>query len=231
MIRISTMKKLHVLVGFSALLLLACSREAHPGDPEVGLLSFSQRQRILENTLAGRKEGEDLSLYLYRHPATRKLVVDFYVELTKSTRIAHPILANAERYEIPLPLAFSLAWVESSFQMKATNWNRYSVDRGLFQLNSQAFPKLRENEFYDPQINARYGLAHLRFCLNTGGNEIVALAMYNAGTRKVNAGTPYSTLNYIARILDYRSGLEQQFQSTLFRSDSLVRLSRLGTGN
>ena len=112
--------------------------------------------------------------------------------------------------------------MESGFQTKATNWNRYSVDRGLFQLNSQTFPKLREQDFYDPQVNARYGLAHLRHCLNTGGNEIVALAMYNAGARKVNDGTPYSTLNYIARILDYREELEQQFRSTLLRSGSLV---------
>ncbi len=216
-----------MLTAVAGLLLLGCTRAAHPADPARNSLSFTEKQQILENALVRKGVGEDISLYLYRNPSTRKLVVDFYVDLTKNPRIALPILTHADRFEIPLPLAFSLAWVESAFRANAISWNRYSVDRGLFQLNSQAFPGLKEREFYDPQINARYAMAHLRFCLNMGGNEVVALAMYNAGPQRVNRGIPYSTLNYIARILEYKTGLERQFQTSLFRSENLARLARL----
>jgi soluble lytic murein transglycosylase-like protein len=89
------------------------------------------------------------------------------------------------------------------------------VDRGLFQLNSRTFPHVRVDDFYDPQINARLGLKHLRFCLNQSKSELVALAIYNAGALKVQKGTPYRTLNHVARILDYREKLEKDFLRAL----------------
>lgn len=221
------MKKLYHLLAIFIVLFAGCTRKAHPVDPDRLLISFVERQQLLERLLLRKGEGEDLSLFLYRNPLTRKVVVDFYLEVTEDAKIALPILTFADKYEIPLPLAFSLAWVESSFDATATNINSRSVDRGLFQLNSRTFPALKEGEFYDPHTNARYGLGHLRYCLNVGGNEIVALAMYNAGTHGVTQGTPYSTLHYVARIVGYRNQLEQQFESRLFQADNLVRLSRL----
>ena len=54
----------------------------------------------------------------------------------------------------------------------------------------------------------------LRFCLNSAGNEIAALAMYNAGSSKVKRNnTPQTTLNYISKIQNYRGMLEQNFAS------------------
>ena len=92
-----------------------------------------------------------------------------------------------------------------------TNSNT-SIDRGLFQLNSNSFPNLTEADFYNPKTSAKYGLSHLRFCLDTAGNEIAALAMYNAGTKRVRSnGTPQMTLNYVSGIINYRNGLEELF--------------------
>ena len=55
-------------------------------------------------------------------------------------------------------------------------------------------------------------MSHLRFCLDTGGSEIAALAMYNAGTGRVNStGTPRSTLDYVNRILENRLTIEKRF--------------------
>jgi soluble lytic murein transglycosylase-like protein len=96
------------------------------------------------------------------------------------------------------------------------------VDRGLYQLNSRTFPNVKLDDFYDPQVNARLGLKRLRFCLNQGRNELVALAIYNAGTQKVRKGTPYSTLHHIARILEYREQIEQDFTDALLQNPGLV---------
>lgn len=160
--------------------------------------------------------GDDPGLVLFRDPATREKVVSFYTERTGSVVISVSILDNAEKHDIPLPLAFSLSWVESSYLSWAVNENIDSIDRGLFQLNSRSFPGLKDDEFFDPYINADYGLGYLRKCIELGGNEVVGLAMYNAGrTRVERGGTPRTTLNYIARILDYREQLEKEFARQL----------------
>jgi soluble lytic murein transglycosylase-like protein len=86
------------------------------------------------------------------------------------------------------------------------------VDRGLFQLNSDSFPNLAEPDFFDPLVNAHYGLAHLRWCIDAGGSEIAGLAMYNAGTGRVRSGaTPKVTLDYVSRILENRWKIEELF--------------------
>jgi hypothetical protein len=96
------------------------------------------------------------------------------------------------------------------------NVNDDSIDRGLFQLNSRSFPELEVDEFFDPYINAQHGIRYLRKCIELGGNEVVGLAMYNAGrTRVERGGTPHITLNYIARILEYRDQLEKDFSRQL----------------
>ena len=55
--------------------------------------------------------------------------------------------------------------------------------------------------------------------------EIVALAMYNAGTYGVIRGTPYSTLKYVAQVMEYKENLEDKFQREVLRVDRVVTLS------
>ena len=125
------------------------------------------------------------------------------------------MLTNADTYNIPPALAFALAWVESRFNPKAVNAaNRdRSVDRGLFQLNNRSFPALTEEEFFDPWLSARYGLAHLRYCLDRGGSLVSGLAMYNAGAVRVATGdgAPKRTLDYVSLILDTRKRIERLY--------------------
>ena len=55
-------------------------------------------------------------------------------------------------------------------------------------------------------------MAHLKFCLSSAGNEVSALAMYNAGTGRVRSNkTPQSTLNYVGKIITYQKMLESLF--------------------
>jgi hypothetical protein len=162
-----------------------------------------------------RSKRPDFILEQYRDPQAQNRVVDFFAGVCASPQIAEAILANAEAFDVPPALAAALAWEESRFNPSAVNTaNRNdSIDRGLFQLNDRTFPRLEIQAFFDPGINAQYGMGHLRYCLDTGGTEVAGLAMYNAGTNRVNsAGTPKSTLDYASRILNNRWEIENLFR-------------------
>lgn len=158
------------------------------------------------------KTGDD-GLSLYRQPNSRAAVEWFYLHVTGNRETAMAILEEAEKNDIPLSLAFALAYTESHYNVNAVNKNRNSsIDRGLFQLNNRSFPQLKEEDFFNPAVSAKYGMSHLRFCMNVAGNEVAALAMYNAGTGKVRAdSTPQVTLNYVGKIMAYQDKLDKLF--------------------
>jgi hypothetical protein len=156
----------------------------------------------------------DRMLELYRNPTYKDFLIDYFTDVCGSHEIAKIILANADEFDIPPALAFSLCWEESKFNPRAiNNENRNeSIDRGLFQLNNRSFPNLEVLDFYNPDLNARNGLRHLRSCLDIGGNEIIGLSIYNAGVGRVrNTGTPLRTLIYVNRILENRDKIESHF--------------------
>jgi soluble lytic murein transglycosylase-like protein len=166
-------------------------------------------------TAAAAPQGVDKIMEAYRDPLNRDYVTAFFGEITQSLEIAQVILANADIYDIPPALAFALCWEESRFKVRAVNRkNRNNTtDRGLFQLNDRSFPKLSENEFFDPQTNAYYGLSHLRWCLDSADSLVAGIAMYNAGTIRVTSeGTPKRTLDYVSNILDSKQRLETLFE-------------------
>ncbi len=183
--------------------------------------SFGEESSSKEDVLA----EEDSALLLYRQTLSRPAVEWFYTHVTGNREIAQAILKNAAKNDIPPSLAFALAYVESNYKTNAVNKNKNkTIDRGLFQLNEASFPQLSEADFFNPNINAKYGMTHLKYCLDVAGNEITALAMYNAGTTKVkNNNTPQHTLNYVAKISKYRRSLDKQFASevaSFYKADS-----------
>jgi len=178
----------------------------------------------------GNVAREDIVADYYRDPETRASVLAFFGTLTKSQTIAAAILDNAERLAVSPTLAFALAYEESKFAIEAVNNNGDSVDRGLFQLNSRSFPRLSKAQFFDPATNARNGIAHLDFCLDKGGNEVAALAMYNAGHNRVaKDGTPQKTLNYVFRIQKYQENIKSLFVAKVAAKEK-TRAARLGFG-
>jgi hypothetical protein len=190
--------------------------------------SFASPYASLE--LGGETEGSatDDGILLFEDETTRKYVLSFYKQVAGSEPIALAILENSAKYSIPPSLAFALAWEESKFDPLAFNKNAKSLDRGLFQLNSSSFPKMSKEEFYDPKISSNMGLAHLRWCLDSGGNEVAALAMYNAGTKRVSTGgTPKRTLDYVSRILKREAVIASEFQR-LVASQHPMRLALAG---
>lgn len=162
---------------------------------------------------ATRAVSGDEGLALYRQPSSRGAVEWFYLHVTGNRDITMAILEEAEKNNIPLSLAFALAYTESRYNVNAVNKNKNaSIDRGLFQLNNRSFPQLEEDDFFNPAVSAKYGMSHLRFCMNVAGNEVTALAMYNAGTTKVRSNnTPQSTLVYVGKIMAYREKLDRLF--------------------
>jgi VanZ family protein len=187
---------------------------------ETNLLNFciqSIKPEEIHTEIVQRYKQEDESLLLYRNLTAQNAVITFYSQITGSRDIALAILEYSDFYDIPASLAFSLAYNESHYNVKAINKNTNgSIDRGLFQLNNTTFTKLTEKDFFDPYVSAKQGLSFLRFCLDTAGNEITALAMYNAGANRVrNNNTPQQTLNHISRIVNYRKGLEDLFKTEI----------------
>lgn len=175
------------------------------------------------------KGGTDTIAAYYKNEGTKKSVVDFFTSLTKSSSIAVAILDNAVKHEIPASLAFAIAYEESRFDPKAQSINATSVDRGLFQLNSSSFPELTEAELFDPSRNANEGIGYFRQVWDLSGNEVSALAMYNAGrTRVSQRGAPVITLSYISRILNYERNITSLFTAKVVARTSMLGKIRMG---
>jgi soluble lytic murein transglycosylase-like protein len=191
-----------------------------PKEPEVIPVQEDLPPRLdpaLYHTVAMEaSKTPDPILEAYRNGRAEQ-VLDFFGALCGSAELAALILNGASQYDIGPALAFALCWEESRYYKYAVNRNTNgSVDRGLFQLNSQSFPELSIEDFFTPEINVRQAMAHLRWCLDKGGSELSGLAMYNVGTGRVNrSGAPKVTLDYISRIISYRKGIEALFNAEI----------------
>lgn len=147
-------------------------------------------------------------LAMYRAPDVRNALIDFFVSTAGNEEIAVVTLYYANLYNVPPLLAFSLAWVESRFQPQAVNRNPGSVDRGVFQLNNLSFPHLKEDDFFNIEVNIKHGIQHLSWCLSVSSSASEALGVYNAGLSRIRRGEyPASTRIYIQRVMDYQSSL------------------------
>jgi len=190
-------------IGWLGILLSSClSQTDYKNQNE---LSLDQYETYLRSSLYGsvNLDTGDPELSRSRH-------LEYFTIVTGDAKVARLIYDEAVKYDIAPELAFALAFSESGFNTRAENKNRGSVDRGLFQLNSNSFPNLNEEDFFKPEINIPLGIAYLRYCLDIGGNEVTALAMYNAGPNRVkDSRTPKMTLDYIAKIQSYRQNLEE----------------------
>lgn len=215
-------------------LFVACSSDTTKNfqqlEPESNSITLSQTDSQ-ESKMSSTVEDDILQMEIseldevYAKPEYRTIVLDFFIEQTGSTEIADLILRETERHELPVSLTFALAWVESRFNPLAVNYNQSSIDRGVFQLNNRSFPKLREDQFFNPEVNIVQGVAYLKYCLERGENQVTALAMYNAGPRRVSErGAPLMTLKYINRILNHREKIQQEFKVSMKAASRDVKL-------
>ena len=212
------------------LLLLSSCTQASSRDMQIDseVLALVTNTERLPESIEEKSTADTIALY-YSKSETKPIVVDFFAELTDSKPIAIAILDNAVKQRVPTSLAFALAYEESRFNPKAVNINDNTVDRGLFQLNSLTFPKMTEQQAFDPQYNAKEELKYLKHALDTTGNEVAALAMYNAGkTRVAQKGAPVKTLDYISRILTYEKNISSLFTAKVVARSSMMDKVRFG---
>ncbi len=215
-------------------LFVACSSDTTKNfqqlEPESNSIKLSQIDRqVIKSNSPGEEDTLEVESSeldeVYTEPKYRAFVLDFFIEQTGSTEIADLILRETERHDLPVSLTFALAWVESRFDPLAVNYNQSSIDRGVFQLNNRSFPKLREEQFFNPEVNIAQGVAYLKYCLERGENQVTALAMYNAGPRRVSErGAPLMTLKYINMILNHREKLQQEFKSSMKEASMGIKL-------
>jgi len=202
-----------LLFGTCCFFALAFGGERVPSLPNDAEIAEIRTEVELAFPALNGEEEQDIILLSYRDGAFREDVLAFFQDITGSRKVAEAILSNSSEYSVAPALAFSLCFEESRYNPRALNRNKNeTIDRGLFQLNSASFPKLKVEDFYDADVNASHGISHLRWCLNTAGSEISALAMYNAGETRVRSdGTPKSTLDYVSRILKRQRKMEERF--------------------
>lgn len=192
------------------------------------VLSLALDSKKLPLNIEEKIQNDTITSY-YQNSYTKASVVDFFTSLTKSEPVALAILDNAAKHGVPAGLAFAIAYEESRFDPSARNKNQNSVDRGLFQLNSTTFPNMSEKQAFDPAYNAREGVNYFKRILETSGNEVSALAMYNAGrTRVSQKGAPVTTLEYISRILNYEKNIDRLFTAKVVTRNAMLSNIRMG---
>ena len=114
-------------------------------------------------------------------------------EVTLPLRHEDIIRQQAKEKDVPADLIAAVIYSESRFRDQTSN----AGARGLMQITpttAQAIENLsggqtfRFNDLADPDINIRYGTFYLHYLLQKfDGNEVAALAAYNAGETNVAA--------------------------------------------
>jgi len=219
-----------VFLALAAMLCLAACKASPASDLELesDILSLVTNSEKVPASIDDNNDIDTIAAY-YKNNQTKRSVVDFFSSITKSRNVAVAILDNAVHHKVPASLAFAIAYAESRFDPYALNENVSSVDRGLFQLNSLTFPDLSDTEVFDPARNAKEGMKYFRHILDISGNEVSALAMYNAGrTRVTQKGAPVKTLDYISKILNYEKNIESLFTAKVVAKASMIAKIRMG---
>jgi soluble lytic murein transglycosylase-like protein len=144
---------------------------------------------------------------------SEKKEIKFYLNLTKNIDIALNIFKYSRVYNVEPDLMLAIMKIESRYRANTVNFNyNKSIDRGLFQLNSNSFPYLKEEDFFDTGTNIDNGTKYLRWCLDQTDNNLVkSLAIYNAGIGNL-AGNKIgkNTLEYIQKVLDEMDYIDKQ---------------------
>jgi soluble lytic murein transglycosylase len=125
--------------------------------------------------------------------ANRDALEDTIREVTLPLRHEDIIRKEASDHDVPADLIAAVIYAESRFRDQTSS----AGARGLMQITpgtAEIIEKLsggstfREEDLADPDVNIAYGSFYLRHLLDKfDGNEVAALAAYNAGETNVAA--------------------------------------------
>ena len=124
----------------------------------------------------------------------------------KAERLYRPIILRAaRRHEVDPDMVKAIIMAESSFNPKAIS-NRGAV--GLMQLMPNTARSLGVSDAFDPENNINAGVLYFKKLLKEFRGDVkLALAAYNAGSRKVKeyqGVPPFKTTHaYIRKVFEY----------------------------
>jgi soluble lytic murein transglycosylase len=117
---------------------------------------------------------------------------DVILEVTLPLRHDDIIRQQAEEKDVPADLIAAVIYAESKFSDQTSS----AGARGLMQITPETAAVIEDlsggetfvlEDLSDPDINIRYGTFYLGYLLDRyGGNEVAALAAYNAGQAHVD---------------------------------------------
>lgn len=156
---------------------------------------------------------------------------DVIQELTLPLRHEDIIRQQADDKEVDASLIAAVIYAESRFRDQTS----HAGARGLMQITPTTAHEIerlsggttfRLSDLADPEINIRYGTFYLAEMLKRfGGNEVAALAAYNAGPTAVAGwggesltveGIPLEeTGDYVAEVLDKRRDYREEYAREL----------------
>jgi Soluble lytic murein transglycosylase and related regulatory proteins (some contain LysM/invasin domains) len=152
-------------------------------------------------------------------------------ELTLPLEHEDVIRQQAAEKEVDAALIAAVIYAESKFSDQTSS----AGARGLMQITPEAARDIARhsrgtafeiNDLSDPEINIRYGTYLLRELLNRfGGDEVAALAAYNAGPANVEKwggsdltvdGIPFpETRAYVEEVLEKRQAYRSKYAKEL----------------
>jgi soluble lytic murein transglycosylase-like protein len=113
-----------------------------------------------------------------------KLTYGYYKDIVTNHEALLNAIYYAKEYGVDLSIILALAKAESGFDVNAINTKNMNgtIDRGFMMLNSKTFKHLKEQDFFNSEINIKNGVEFYFKCLKqANGNEIKSLCYYNAG--------------------------------------------------
>jgi len=128
-------------------------------------------------------------------------------------RVFHPlILKAANRYQVDSALIKAIIMAESNYNPNAVSKRGA---KGLMQLMPKTAEALGVGDSFDPEHNINAGVRHFKNLLDQFDGDVkLALAAYNAGSRKVREyrGVPpfRATHRYIKRVFKYHQYYKNQ---------------------
>ena len=152
---------------------------------------------------------------------------DVIQELTLPLRHEDIIRQQAGEKEVDASLIAAVIYAESRYRDQTS----HAGARGLMQITPATAREIerlsggtefRLADLADPEINIRYGTFYLReMLLRFDGNEVAALAAYNAGPTRVDdwggAGLTLEAIGldetraYVAEVLDKRGAYREEY--------------------
>jgi soluble lytic murein transglycosylase len=152
-------------------------------------------------------------------------------EVTLPLRHEDIIRQQAQDKGVEAPLIAAIIYVESHFRDQTSS----AGARGLMQITPNTAKEIEKlsggknfeyDDLADPDLNIRYGTFYIRHLLNQyEGNEVAAVAAYNAGPAKVHEWGAANmdtddidfpeTRDYVEKVLDKRDDYRSHYSEEL----------------